>query len=174
MRGATHASHGFKVAIATVAVAQLYEALFKLPLESLDVEAAAAAWPQMKQSEQNIRALIKEPEIAEKGILETQAKYITPDQLRDQLNLLRKAWPQTKARLRKHLLPADEIRQMLTNAGAPCEPEQIDLSRDQLRHSFLPAYHIRRRFTVLDLAVRANVLDRCLDEIYGRVNESQR
>ena len=52
-------------------------------------------------------------------------------------------------------------------AGAPSEPEQIGISRERLRASFQQAYHIRRRFTVLDLAKRAGVLDRCLDAMFG-------
>jgi glycerol-1-phosphate dehydrogenase [NAD(P)+] len=36
-----------------------------------------------------------------------------------------------------------------------------------MRQSFRQAYHIRRRFTVLDLAVRAGVLDSCLEEIFS-------
>jgi glycerol-1-phosphate dehydrogenase [NAD(P)+] len=60
---------------------------------------------------------------------------------------------------------------MLAAAGAPTEPEQIGISRRRLRMSFRQAYLIRRRFTALDLAAEAGVLDRCLDELFGQ-NES--
>jgi glycerol-1-phosphate dehydrogenase [NAD(P)+] len=69
--------------------------------------------------------------------------------------------------LREQLIPLAELRQMLQTAGAPTEPEQIGISRARLRDSFWQAYCIRRRFTVLDVAVRASLLDTCLDEIFG-------
>jgi glycerol-1-phosphate dehydrogenase [NAD(P)+] len=56
---------------------------------------------------------------------------------------------------------------MLRDVGAPTEPEQIGITRERLRHSYWQAWCIRRRFTVLDLAVRAGVLDDCLKQIFG-------
>ena len=56
---------------------------------------------------------------------------------------------------------------MLQDAGAPTEPEQIGITRARLRQSYWQAFCIRRRFTVLDLAVRTGLLDTCLDEIFG-------
>jgi glycerol-1-phosphate dehydrogenase [NAD(P)+] len=56
---------------------------------------------------------------------------------------------------------------MLSAAGAPTDPEQIGISHNRLRESFLKAYCIRRRFTVLDIAVRAGVLDGSLNHIFG-------
>jgi glycerol-1-phosphate dehydrogenase [NAD(P)+] len=50
--------------------------------------------------------------------------------------------------------------------GAPTSPGEIGISRERLRRSFRRAYHIRRRFTVLDLAVRTGLLDECLAEIF--------
>ena len=51
--------------------------------------------------------------------------------------------------------------------GAPTEPEQIGISRARLRESFLQAYYVRRRFTVLDLAVRIGLLESSLDSLFG-------
>jgi glycerol-1-phosphate dehydrogenase [NAD(P)+] len=56
---------------------------------------------------------------------------------------------------------------MLQDAGAPIEPEQIGIPRARLRESYWRAFCLRRRFTVLDLAVRTGLLDICLDEIFG-------
>ncbi len=51
--------------------------------------------------------------------------------------------------------------------GAPTEPEEIGLTRERLRDSFLRAQHIRRRFTVLDLAVRTDALEPALAALFG-------
>lgn len=49
-RGKTPA-HGFKVGIATAAVAELYERLLEMPLEQLDADALAAKWPAWEEEE---------------------------------------------------------------------------------------------------------------------------
>ena len=54
---------------------------------------------------------------------------------------------------------------MLESAGAPTRPEQIGISPQKRRADFIRAYHIRRRFTVLDLAVRSGTLDACLQQM---------
>ena len=56
---------------------------------------------------------------------------------------------------------------MLRAAGAPVEPEEIGISRTRLRESFGQAYWLRRRFTVLDLAVRCGLLGPALIELFG-------
>ncbi len=159
-------SHGFKVGIGTLAVAALYEQLFELPLENLDADRYCEIFLR-DDFEKTIRQLFREKDVADKAIEETRAKQISPDKLREQLGLLKKIWPELKPRLQKQLLPFVELKKMLAAAGAPSEPEQIGISRERLRRGFLQAYFIRRRFTILDLAKRAGVLDSCLDRIFG-------
>jgi len=160
-------SHGFKVGIGTLAVAALYEQLFKLPLENLDADRCVENFECDNDVVKNIRELFPESDVADKAIEETRAKQIPPAELRQQLELLKKIWPELKARLQKQLMPFAELKKMLAAADAPSEPEQIGISRERLRRSFLQAYYIRRRFTVLDLAKRAGVLNSCLDKIFG-------
>ena len=58
-------------------------------------------------------------------------------------------------------------------AGAPTQPQQIGITRERLRESFARAYHIRRRFTVLDVAldpvarVAHDVVDRGVEPSQG-------
>jgi glycerol-1-phosphate dehydrogenase [NAD(P)+] len=98
---------------------------------------------------------------------ELRAKHNSPTQLREQLQFLKSIWPKLRERLQAQLLPLAALRQMLRDAGAPTEPEEIGITRTRLRQSYWQAFCIRRRFTVLDLAVRAGLLDTCLDEIFG-------
>ncbi len=156
-------SHGFKVAIGTLAVAPLYEWLLEEPMDRLDVDAAVAAWPDADQTEAAISALFPIPELAGKARLETAAKAITPAQLRQQLRLLKQIWPTLRRRLKDHLIPADDLRRRLAAAGAPTEPQQIGISSERLTASFRQAYYIRRRFTVLDLVLRAGLWNRYLN-----------
>lgn len=93
--------------------------------------------------------------------------YTAHDDLRAQLRRLQPAWPALRGRLRTHLLPATAVKHRLDAVGAPSEPEQIGLTRERRRASFIRAYHIRRRFTVLDLAVRTGALEPLLNRLFG-------
>jgi glycerol-1-phosphate dehydrogenase [NAD(P)+] len=160
-------SHGFKVGIGSLASLELYTALLRRDLDRLDIEAAVAAWPTLEQVEWRIKVLFGAGELAAKAMEETRAKHPTPEILRAQFVRLRDGWPALRVRLARHLAPFRETRAMLEAAGSPCEPEQIGISRERLRQSFEQAYYIRRRFTVLDLAMRLGVFDSALDELFG-------
>jgi glycerol-1-phosphate dehydrogenase [NAD(P)+] len=160
-------SHGFKVGIGTLAATGLYERLLARPLDRLDVDAACAAWRSADAWIERARELLGKPELIEPASRELRAKQSSEEQLRTQLEALRTNWPELRRRLRAQLLPFATLKKMLQQAGAPTEPEQIGISRDRLRRSYWQAFCIRRRFTVLDLAVRTGVLDDCLEEIFG-------
>ncbi len=160
-------SHGFKVGVATLAVTALYEALLGLPLEEIDADAAAEAWSEAEVFAERIRELFPDDELQEIAVKEGLLKHVTRETVREQIGLLRKQWPELRERLRGQLIPLAEIRHMLEEAGAPTEPEEIGISRSRLRRSFDLAYFIRRRFTVLDLARRAGLLESCLERLFG-------
>jgi glycerol-1-phosphate dehydrogenase [NAD(P)+] len=84
-----------------------------------------------------------------------------------QLQTLRAVWPDMRQRLKRQLIPFPALREMLRAAGAAVDPEQIGISRGRLRASFEKAFFIRRRFTVLDLAMRTRLLPAALDAIFG-------
>jgi glycerol-1-phosphate dehydrogenase [NAD(P)+] len=159
-------SHGFKVGIGSLASLSLYEALLNLDIEQLDIDRAVGAWPRWDAIEEEIAELFLAPELRRKALLESGEKYIDADALRIQLELLKSRWSAIRARLADQLIPSTEVRDMLAAAGCPTRPEQIGISRERLRISFRRALHIRRRFTVFDVALRTNLWDRALDHVF--------
>lgn len=160
-------SHGFKVGIGTQASAALYEELFRHPLDELDVEACAAAWPAPEEVEELIAARFAIPELAGKAREEMAAKRIEPAALRRELETLRRVWPELRRRAQAQLFTRQELEDRLRAAGAPSEPEQIGITRERLRESYGQAWMIRRRYTVFDLAARTGLFDRALERIFG-------
>jgi glycerol-1-phosphate dehydrogenase [NAD(P)+] len=160
-------SHGFQVGIGSLSVTALYECLLALPLEELDVDACCAQWQDEGVAEKRIRILLDEAELVSIALQESRAKAVTAAKFRMQLERLRQIWPDLRDRLLGQLLPLAELKARLRDAGAPVDPEQIGISRHQLRGSFWQAYFIRRRFTVLDLSVRTGLLEGSLDHIFG-------
>ncbi len=161
-------SHGFKVGIATLAVTALYEALLRRPLERIDVARCVALWPSLQEAEARARKLFAGEDFVEAAVTETRAKHIEPAELQRELERLRAVWPTLREQLGAQLIPFTELKRRLQQVGAPTEPEEIGITRERLRDSFRRALHIRRRFTVLDLAARTGSLDDCLAVLFGR------
>jgi glycerol-1-phosphate dehydrogenase [NAD(P)+] len=160
-------SHGFKVGVATIAILRLYEQLLARDLGALDVESCVANWPDPDTVEARVRQRFAASGFVATAVAETRAKHVSRAELRMQLERLRACWPEVRARLGRHLLSAAEMKRRLDLAGAPTEPEQIGISQRRLRNTFSRAYHIRRRFTVLDVAVRTGTLHSLLDGLFG-------
>jgi glycerol-1-phosphate dehydrogenase [NAD(P)+] len=160
-------SHGFKVAIGTLAVTGLYEYMLAQELDHLDVARCCAQWPDDAAREKTARALFSQPDLLAVALKESQAKSVNAGGLGRQLETLRRAWPDLRERLRQQLIPWPELKGMLRAAGAPVEPEEIGISRARLRESFRHACFLRRRFTVMDLAMRCGLLEPALSQLFG-------
>jgi glycerol-1-phosphate dehydrogenase [NAD(P)+] len=117
--------------------------------------------------EARIEELLGPGDLAAKAREETRAKHPARDALREQLARLADAWPGVRERLARHLIPFAEARAMLREAGCPAAPEDIGISTGRLRASYEQAYYIRRRFTVLDLAMRSGLLAEAVDGLFG-------
>jgi len=160
-------AHGFKVGIGTMAVTALYEYLLEKKLEAVDVEACCALWPGSGAVEASVRAQFTQADLLRVALKESQAKWVEPADLRKQLTLLKKIWPDLRQCLVEQLIPLRELKAMLAAVGAPVEPEQIGIPRARLRESFRQSYYLRRRFTALDLAERCGLLDPALAHLFG-------
>ena len=158
-------SHGFKVGIATLYISALYEQLLHHPIEQLDIEACCEQWPEWYQQEAYIKEMFSGSDFLETALTESRAKYISKNELAQQMTLLKAKWPVIRTRLEKQLLPPSEVKRRLQLAGAPVEPEAIGISRDRLRNSFLRAQCLRRRFTILDVAVRTACFNQWLEKM---------
>lgn len=163
-----HISHGFQVAIGTLSITALYELMLNSPMDQLDVEACCEAWPTPEELEKEAGDIFKDTDFPQIGIVETKAKYITKEDLAKQLQTLKTNWPVIKEKLSKQLVSFDEAKKRLALVGAPTEPEHIGVSREYLKQTFVRAQYIRRRFTILDVAVRTNMLQNWLEQLFGK------
>jgi glycerol-1-phosphate dehydrogenase [NAD(P)+] len=110
--------------------------------------------------------MFKETDFLDTAIKQSKEKYISREELAIQLEKLKIIWPQLKDRLTKQLVPSDEVRQNLMAVGAPVEPEQIGISKERMKTSFLRAQFIRSRFTILDIAVRTGYMEQWLKDMF--------
>src|SRR3954451_7832477 len=157
-------SHGFKVGLGTIAIAALYE---RLLARDIDDAAADAPWPDAGEAERAVRGMHPNGRLADAAVAETLAKHPAADERAARLQTARREWPRLRERLDGQLLPAAELRAMLAAAGCPTAPHEIGLTDDDLRATYTRARTIRRRYTVLDLAHEAGVLDDCVAELFA-------
>lgn len=160
-------SHGHKVAVGTVAIAALYEALLRRGLADLDIDAALDGWLDAEATRAHVVALNQGSPLTAEMIEQTLAKWVDRDQLRARLVTLKKAWPGLAKRIGAQLLPAAEIQRMLRAVGAPAHPDEIGLGWQRFRETYLRAQQIRKRYTVLDLAYETGLLEPIVDELFS-------
>ncbi|HKH77820.1 MAG TPA: sn-glycerol-1-phosphate dehydrogenase [Rubrobacteraceae bacterium] len=159
-------SHGFKVGVGSIAIAALFERILERNIANLDVEAAKREWPSKEEVEERVRAA-HNPPLEENAVKQSLAKYIDADQLGERLEKLKELWPELSGKLREQLMPAGELRDMLKAAGCPTSPEEIGLSIEDFKATYRRAQMIRSRYTVLDVANEAGILDECVDELFA-------
>lgn len=159
-------SHGFKVAIGTLAMCAFYERFMARDLAALDVDTAVAAWPSWDAIETDIRTRL-DGSLAEHCVKETRTKYLDADGLRRRLTALIESWDEVRAKLQSQLKPARELQTMLRQAGAPHVPDDIGLTAQQVQQTFLSAAYYRSRYSVLDLAREAGWFEELVEEVFA-------
>ncbi len=164
-----HVSHGFKVGIGTLISTAAIELLLKEPLEELDIDRAVANWKPWDDVEQDIlRIFAGKPGHTARAIKETRDKYVDSEGLRRQLTLLKDKWPQLRERIRRQIIPFEEVYADLKAVGAPYEPEMIGVTREHLRDTFGYIPSMRSRITSVDIIFRCGLMDKFTKLLFGR------
>jgi len=159
-------SHGFKVAIGTLAMCAFHERFLARDLSAVDIDAAVARWRPWDAVEAEIRSLFHGA-LADHAVAETKVKYVDADGLRTRLATLAGTWDGLRPRLAAQLVGARELQQMLRAAGAPAVPEDIGLSAADVRATFPRAMYYRSRYTVLDVARETGWFDDLVAEVFA-------
>lgn len=160
-------SHGFKVGIGTLAITAMYELMLKTPVEELDIDAAVEKWPSLEEQLKEIDEMFGGSDIHPFATTQTTDKYVSKEELKEQLTKIKNNWPALKESIRKQVIPYNETKKRLAAVGAPVEPEEIGMDRNRLRESFYRAHKIRSRYTILDFAYRAGYFDQWVNELFG-------
>ncbi len=160
-------SHGFKVGVGSIAISALYEVILRRDLSALNADEAARNWPAWGEVERGVREAYSGSKLEEAAVNETRAKYVDADTLRERMEGLRRVWPKLREKIEAQLLPADVLREQLRAAGCPTSPEEIGLSLEDFKATYRRAQMLRKRYTVLDVANEACILDECVEELFA-------
>ena len=63
----------------------------------------------------------------------------------------------------------EQVENLLRTAGAPVDPVAIGIDRDLFHESMLGAYKVRKRYSILQLALDEGRLEECTDKITERI-----
>lgn len=156
-------SHGNKVGVGTVAACALYEKVLALDIDSVDVDAAVAAWPDPAANDARVEALQSIDAIREAALAQSRAKYVQPENIRGRVELIKEHWPRIIERITPQLVTASEAAQMLKDAGGPYHPSMLDIDQEKLKLTYFQAQTIRSRYTMFDtlqeLGIFADVVE---------------
>jgi glycerol-1-phosphate dehydrogenase [NAD(P)+] len=149
-------THGHKVALGTLAAAAFTECLFAEKPRIGQSSGAASSREREAQVRKAFDGLEKPGEAAVKTANE---KFITPGTERGRRigEALAASWDNIRSAVLERLVPYNEIRSMLKEAGCPVSPAEIGLTRERTIETAIRAQMMRVRFTVLDLAWEAGV-----------------
>ena len=161
-------SHGFKVAVGSLAMCAFYEALLARDIADVNLAAAAAARKPWDGIEADIRSLF-DGALADHAVRETKAKYAAGDDLVARLQPLVAQWPAAVEKLRAQLVTTAELSEMLRLAGAPSRPDDIGLTADDVRAIFPKAMYYRSRYTALDVAWELGIFDELVADVFDNI-----
>lgn len=162
-------SHGFKVAVGSLASLALYEALFDLlgdSVEKIKTE-KQSYWKDFAEIEKEIKNTFSSPVEAAQVIEQSRQKYIDFTNLEKRLNRVVEIWPELRRKLRHQLMEFSEFKAMLQQVDAPVAPMDIGIGVKRLKESYGLAQLIRKRYTILDFAKELGVFETCINIIFN-------
>ncbi|MBO5688703.1 MAG: sn-glycerol-1-phosphate dehydrogenase [Lentisphaeria bacterium] len=153
-------SHGFKVGVGTLIATLLFEYVAEHSFEELLPRMTPPlTLEERKQEIADLTARGCYGTVAEENALK---KYLTPAETLRRRETIRQQWQGIQQRIRKQMIPFEELRRMLKHAGCPVSPAEIGLEKAQYLHVVPTAQLIRVRYTVLDLLYECGLLaDAC-------------
>lgn len=164
-----HVSHGFKVGIGTLASTASIEFLLEKDIENLDVEKCVENWKSWEEQEKEILEIFDgKPGHIARALKETKDKYVSKEELREQLEALKKAWPVLKEQIKKQIIPFEEVHENLKLVGAPYEPEHIGVTRERMRKTFSYIPYMRSRYANIDVVYRLGYMPELMNRLFGK------
>lgn len=160
-------SHGFQVAIGTLTMCAFFDEFLKMDLTRLDVDKCVAAWPTLEQERERALELFKDFVSPKLGYDSIGVKYADAEGVRVQLTKVKEQWPELKKQYRAQVFTFEKMRRLFKIVGAPSDPSEIGVTREQLK-SLVPFTQLMRyRINLLDLAKRGMFYDELVEAVFG-------
>ncbi len=141
--------HGQQVGVASLTMARIQQGL--LAMENAPVmKPTPIDFDGMKQRMGSTAAQCLE---------QLQRKAFDADKVDVVNQKLAEIWPDLKRELEEFMIPASEMKKLLSDAGAPTTASELGLDLDFYRQSVRHAHEMRDRFSFVDIAANADLLE---------------
>ncbi|MBQ2108249.1 MAG: sn-glycerol-1-phosphate dehydrogenase, partial [Bacteroidales bacterium] len=134
----------------------------------IDVDKCVAAWPSLEEEQERAKRIYADFPVPTLGYEEITKKWQPKEEVRAQLQKVKDTWPEFKKKLQAQVWPFEKMRDMFRRAGAPTTPEEIGVTRAELRKITDYVQLMRWRINLLDLAKRACFYDELMDKVFGK------
>jgi glycerol-1-phosphate dehydrogenase [NAD(P)+] len=161
-------SHGFQVAIGTLTMCAFFDAFLEMDLRNLDIDKCVEAWPSLEEEQQRALDIFKDFVSPDLGYKQITIKYNDKETVRQQLTMFKKHWPLLKAQYRKQVYPFEKMQECFRKVGAPADPSDIGVTRQQLKDMMPFVQMMRWRMNLLDLARRGGFYDELVEKVFGK------
>ena len=161
-------SHGFQVAVGELTLCAFFDALLEMDLTKIDVDKCVEAWPTLEEEQERAKKIFADFPVPTLGYEEITRKWQPKEEIRKQLEKVKATWPEFSKKLRQQAMPFAQMQDLFRRAGAPTCPEDIGLSRADIRRMTDFVQLMRWRINVLDLAKRACIFDELMDKVFGK------
>jgi glycerol-1-phosphate dehydrogenase [NAD(P)+] len=165
--GGLPVSHGTGVALGTLTILSLYEWLLAQDFQDLDAQRVVRHRRRLDDLAVEIRRRFRSPDIADKTLQETAAKYIEDGPLQERIEHIKRIWNSLRRRIADHLIPFDEMKSMLERAGIVTDPAAVGIDRTYHRNTLIGSRLIRRRYTILDFLEETGRFDEAVDQVFS-------
>jgi glycerol-1-phosphate dehydrogenase [NAD(P)+] len=155
--GASHpgSKHGQQVGVASIALARLHERLFALDTPPTVRPTRIAQSDFIARYGQDIGSMMY-AEAKKKALDELGAAQFNEK--------LAEVWQELKAECRAFIMPSHEIKRIIAAAGGPTSATELGLALPVWRNAMKYARDVRNRWSYLDLADDAGLLDEFLSD----------
>ena len=161
-------SHGFQVAIGTLTMCAFFDALLEFDLRNLDIDKCVENWPSLEEEQQRAREIFKDFVSPELGYNQITIKYNSKEEVREQLEAVKKHWPLLRAQYRKQVYPFEKMQECFRKVGAPADPADIGVTRQQLKDMLPYVQLMRWRMNMFDLALRGGFYEELVEKVFGK------
>jgi glycerol-1-phosphate dehydrogenase [NAD(P)+] len=158
-------SHGFKVAIGTLAVTAFiteFAALSATQISDACTHAKNISWGER---EHQIHQLFSEPKSRAAALEVGKDKFLEGQNLGKRREDIVSNWTAIVQAIEEQIIPFKQLKEMFVSAGCPVQPAEIGLDKESFIRGFYKAQLIRTRYTVFDAAFDCGLFDHMVQSV---------
>lgn len=152
-------SHGFKVALGTLASTAMMEEICRLSASELRTCCDNASGVTWSGRATQIESWLKDRPSYDQILHVSEQKFLEGDALEQRRQLILQDWDALRAKISEQIIPFTQLKDMFAQAGCPTEPAHINVSKDLFHRALMVSQMIRTRYTILDLLYETGLFE---------------